>query len=59
MTFGGAILAKLLLQITQTPAELLAPSSVYLKVVFLGLSLKICTTIIIQQLAVYEARHKV
>ena len=37
MAFGGAILAKPLLQITQTPAELLEPASAYLRMVFLGI----------------------
>lgn len=37
MAFGGAILTKPLLQITQTPAELLEPASSYLRMVFLGI----------------------
>lgn len=37
MAFGGAILAKPLLQITQTPAELLEPASAYLRMVFWGI----------------------
>lgn len=37
MAFGGAILAKPLLQITQIPAELLEPASAYLRMVFLGI----------------------
>ena len=37
MAFGGAILTKPLLQITQTPAELLEPALSYLRMVFLGI----------------------
>lgn len=41
MAFGGAILAKPLLQITQTPVELLELASVYLRMVFLGIPFSI------------------
>ena len=41
MAFGGAILAKPLLQITQTPDELLGLASVYLRMVFLGIPFSI------------------
>ncbi|NCE97898.1 MATE family efflux transporter [Emergencia sp. 1XD21-10] len=41
MAFGGAILAKPLLKITQTPAELLGLASVYLRTVFLGIPFSI------------------
>ena len=41
MAFGGAILAKTLLQITQTPVELLELASVYLRMVFLGIPFSI------------------
>lgn len=37
MAFGGAILTKPLLQITQTPAEFLELASSYLRMVFLGI----------------------
>lgn len=37
IAFGGAILTKSLLQITQTPAELLEPASAYLRMVFWGI----------------------
>lgn len=41
MAFGGAILAKPLLKITQTPDELLGLASVYLRMVFLGIPFSI------------------
>ena len=41
MALGGAILSKSLLQITQTPAELLELASVYLRMVFLGIPFSI------------------
>lgn len=41
MAFGGAILTKSLLQITQTPAELLEPASAYLRMVFWGIPFSI------------------
>lgn len=41
MAFGGAILAKPLLQITQTPVELLELASVYLRMVFLSIPFSI------------------
>ena len=41
MAFGGAILAKPLLKITKTPAELLGLASVYLRTVFLGIPFSI------------------
>ena len=41
MAFGGAILAKPLLQITQTPAELLGPAATYLRMVFWGIPFSI------------------
>ena len=41
MAFGGAILAKPLLKIPQTPAELLGLASVYLRTVFLGIPFSI------------------
>lgn len=41
MAVGGAILAKPLLQITQTPVELLELASVYLRIVFLGIPFSI------------------
>lgn len=41
MAFGGAILAKPLLQITQTPVELLELALVYLRMVFLGIPFSI------------------
>ena len=37
MAFIGAIFAKPLLQVTQTPAELLEPATAYLRMVFLGI----------------------
>jgi len=41
MAVGGAILAKPLLQITQTPVELLELASAYLRIVFLGIPFSI------------------
>lgn len=41
MAFGGAVLAKPLLQLTKTPDELLEIACIYLRVVFLGIPFSI------------------
>lgn len=41
MAFSGVVLAKLLLQITQTPTELLELATAYLRILFLGIPFSI------------------
>ena len=41
MAFGGAVLAKTLLQLTKTPNELLETACIYLRMVFLGIPFSI------------------
>ena len=46
MAFGGAILVKPVLQITQTPTELLELAALYLRMVFLGIPFSILYNIL-------------
>lgn len=46
MAFGGAILVKPVLQITQTPTELLELAALYLRMMFLGIPFSILYNIL-------------